>query len=63
MSTTLGSLRLPLQAAPVDRTSSPAALNAAGVDASWGLSDLWDVAAPVLQQAASAAIPALLGAI
>jgi hypothetical protein len=29
-----GSLRLPLQAAPIDRTSSPAALNGSGVEAS-----------------------------
>jgi hypothetical protein len=33
-----GSLRLPLQAAPIDRTSSAAALNGSGVEASqdWG---------------------------
>jgi hypothetical protein len=33
-----GSLRLPLQATPIDRTSSPAALNGSGVEASqdWG---------------------------
>jgi len=29
-----GSLRLPLQAAPIDRTSSAAALNGSGVEAS-----------------------------
>jgi hypothetical protein len=29
-----GSLRLPLQATPIDRTSSPAALNGSGVEAS-----------------------------
>ena len=67
MNTMPGSLRLPSQAAPIDRTSSPAALYGPGVDASWGLGDLWDtvksVGGPLLEQAASAAIPALLGSI
>jgi len=63
MNTTSGSLRLPLQAAPIDRTSSPAALNASGVDASWGFSDLWDVVKGPLTTAAGAAIPALAGMI
>ena len=67
MNTMPGSLRLPSQAAPIDRTSSPAALYGPGVDASWGFSDLWDaVKAPLgqlAQTAASAAIPAIAGMI
>jgi hypothetical protein len=63
MNTTPGSLRLPSQAAPIDRTSSPAALYGAGVDPSWGLSDLWDTVAPVLGQAAQAAIPLIAGSL
>ena len=67
MNTTPGSLRLPSQAAPIDRTSSPAALYGAGVDPSWGFSDLWDtvkdVAGPLLGQVAQAAGPAILSAI
>ena len=63
MNTTPGSLRLPLQAAPVDRTSSPAALNGSGIDASWGWSDVWNVVKQVAEPALTAAAPAVLGAI
>ena len=67
MNTMQASLRLPSQAAPIDRTSSLAALNASGVDASWGFGDIWDAVKGPLTQAAQtaagAAIPALAGMI
>jgi hypothetical protein len=42
-----GSLRMPLQAAPIDRTSSAAALNGSGVEASQ-LESLITQGAPIL---------------
>jgi hypothetical protein len=66
MNTTPGSLRLPSQAAPIDRTSSPAALDAAGINASGLWDDITSVAGPLLQQAAQAglaAAPSILSSI
>jgi hypothetical protein len=58
-----GSLRLPLQAAPIDRTSSAAALNGSGIEASWGWGDVWNVVKDVAGPALTAAAPTILGAI
>lgn len=51
-----GSLRLPTQAAPIDRSASAAALNDSGVEASqdWGA---------ILGQAASTLLPVALNAL
>lgn len=51
-----GSLRLPMQAAPIDRSASAAALNGSGVEASqdWGA---------ILGQAAQQLLPAAIGAL
>jgi hypothetical protein len=56
MNRTPGSLRLPLQAAPVDRTSSAAALSGSGVGASqdWGA---------IAGQAVQQLLPVALGAL
>jgi hypothetical protein len=62
MNATSVSLRLPSQAAPIDRTPSPAALSAAGVDASGIFDDIvsgiGSVAGPLLGQAAQTAAQA-----
>ena len=51
-----GSLRLPMQVAPIDRTPSGAALSGSGVEASqdWGA---------ILGQAAQSLLPAAIGAL
>jgi hypothetical protein len=42
-------LKLPMQAAPVDRVPGPAALNGgSGIEAAWGFEDLWGSIAPAL---------------
>lgn len=43
MNNTAGSLRLPLQAAPIDRSPSAAALSGSGAEASFSLSDITGV--------------------
>jgi hypothetical protein len=50
MNNSMGSLRLPMQAAPVDRTSSPAALSGSGVEASQWQAALGQLAQPLIEE-------------
>jgi hypothetical protein len=67
MNNATGSLRLPLQTAPIDRSPSAAALSGSGVEASFDfgdiLSGLAQQAVPALVQAAPGIISGLLSAI
>jgi len=67
MNNTTGSLRLPLQTAPIDRSPSAAALSGSGVEASFDFGDILGTiakaAGPALGQLAQTGIGALLDAI
>ncbi len=52
-------LRLPMQAAPVERRPAPASLNGSGMEATGWFDDIVSVAGPLLKQAA----PVLAGMI
>lgn len=67
MNNTTGSLRLPLQTAPIARSPSAATLSGSGVEASFDFGDILGgiakVAGPALVQAAPGIISGLLSAI
>lgn len=67
MNNATGSLRLPLQAAPIDRSPSAAALSGSGVEASFDfgglLNSIVNTVGPTIAQAAPGLISGLLSAI